>query len=62
MFEMAVLTLNDLCISESGIEIKISWIFVFTLLFTPKGFVKALKAFIKPFRGTTKKYENKNLT
>ena len=35
--------------------------FLFSHLFvvSQKGFVKALKAFVKPFSGATKKYENK---
>ena len=45
-----VLTLNVLCISESCTEIKIKVKFYFFLLFSySKGFMKAFKAFIKPF-------------
>ena len=49
--------------SESCIEIIIEADFYFhTSLCASKGFMKALKAFIKPFWGTTKKCENKSLT
>ena len=45
------LTLPAPCISESCIKIKIN--FNFTLLFdASKGFMKALKAFIKPFEAS----------
>ena len=43
-------------------ELKLSSIFIFALDGASKGFMKALKAIIKPFWGTTKKCENKNLT
>ena len=44
------LTLKDPFISESCIEIKIELNFIFTLLCgASKGFMKAFKAFIKPF-------------
>ena len=44
------LTLPTLCISESCIEIKITYFFLFTLRCgASKGFMKAFKAFIKPF-------------
>ena len=47
---MRHLTLPVPCISESCIEINIKLIFIFTLLCgTSKGFMKALKALIKPF-------------
>ena len=43
-------TLKDPFISESFIEIKLSEIFIFTFLCgASKGFMKAFKAFIKPF-------------
>ena len=57
-----VLTLCDPIPDE---EKKLSKIFIFTLLCgASKGFMKALKAFIKPFETphTTKKWENENLT
>ena len=45
-----LLTLKDLFISESCIEIKIELNFYFHTSFgASKGFMKALKAFIKPF-------------
>ena len=53
------LTLNDTCISESCIEIKIKLNFYFALLCgASKGFMKALKDFIKSYKifwDTTKK-------
>ena len=46
-----VLTLNVMCISKSFIEIKIKLNFYFhTFLWCPEGFMKAFKAFIKPFK------------
>ena len=46
----AHLTLSAPCISESCIKIKTNLNFYFTLLCGPsKGFMKALKAFIKSF-------------
>ena len=57
------ITLNVPRICESCIEIKIKLSFIFALLCgASKGFMKAFKPFIKPFRSTTKKCENKNLT
>ena len=51
-------TFPALFISESYIKIKILFSHFFVVA---QGFIKALKAFIKPW-GTTKKCENKNLT
>ena len=54
------LTFKDPFMSESCIEIKIELNFYFHTS-ASKGFMKAFKAFIKPFEAK-KKYENKNLT
>ena len=49
-FAQIRLTLNVLYISESCIEIKIKLNFILTLLCgSSKGFMKAFKAFLKPF-------------
>ena len=56
------LTLKDLFISESCIEINIELNFYFhTSLWCFKRFYEGLKGLHKTFRGTTKKCENKNL-
>ena len=55
-----VLTLNDLCISESCIEIKLSEIFIFILFCgASKGFMKAFRAFKNPFEATQRSIEIK---
>ena len=44
------------------LEISVSFHFHSSLRYFQKGFVKALKVFIKPFLGTTKNCENKDLS
>ena len=62
-FQLKPLTLPVLCISESCIEIKNNLNFYFhTSLCYPKGFMKALKAFIKRFEVARRSVKIKSLS
>ena len=55
------LTLPASCISESCMKIKINLIFIFTFLCgASKGYMKAFKAFIKPFKASQRSVKIKN--
>ena len=57
------LTLKDMCISESSIEIKIKLnVYFHTSLRCLERLYEGLKGLHKTFSGITKKCENKNLT
>ena len=63
LFSFGLLTLLFPFISESCIEIKIKLNFYFhTSLWCLKGFMKALKAFIKPFEAPQRSMKIKILT